>query len=104
MSLLQRLLEVPLPLDPIHYLLGLPFPGIGKLSNKLVSYILLAAKRTIQMHWLTSTPPCQTQLLHAVSEIRRIEYMTALVDDAIIRFNKIWDPWDKSEYGSPPMS
>lgn len=38
MSLLQRLLEVPLPLDLIHNLLGLPLPSIEKLLNKLVSF------------------------------------------------------------------
>lgn len=93
--------EFSLPLDPLHYLLGLPFPGIGKSSNKLASYILLAA---IPIHWLSSTPPSQDQLLKVISEIRRMEHMTALVEDVGIRFNKIWDIWDRSEFGSPPES
>lgn len=97
MSLPQRLFESPLPLDPLHLLVGLPFPGLGKNFNKLASYILLAAKRVIPMCWLASIPPSQEQLLNAIAKIHRMEHMTALIEGAIDRFDRVWDLWDKSE-------
>lgn len=95
MSLLQRIFEHSLLLDPLHLLLGLPFSGLGKASNKLASYILLAAKRVIPMCWLSPTPPSQDQFLQIIAKIHRMEHMTAQVD-AVDRFDRIWDLWDKS--------
>lgn len=45
MILIQKVVDVSLPLDPLHYLLGLPFSGITKKGSRLISYTLLAAKR-----------------------------------------------------------
>lgn len=56
MSLNQRLLHHSLLMDPLHCLMGLPFPGIGKSLNKLASFILLAGKRTIPLHYLSTMP------------------------------------------------
>lgn len=101
MQLIQRVVDVSLPLDPLHYLLGLPFSGITKRSNMLISYILLAAKRIIPLCWLSNSPPPWSRFLQLIAEIRRMEYLTASVHDSILQFNKIWDPWDQSEYGRP---
>lgn len=59
----QSLLKMDLPLDPAHYLLGLPIPGVLKHAKKLISFILLAAKRVIPTGWLFSNPPTQSQLV-----------------------------------------
>lgn len=101
-SLLQRVLDNSFPLDLLHYLLGLPFPGIGKPLNKLASFILLAAKKMMTLHWLSPTPSSQVQLLKVILEICRLEYMTASMVDAATQFNRIWDAADSSEFGSPP--
>lgn len=56
-TLLEKLLEVPIPLNPMHLILGLPFSGIHKTKRRLMSFILLAAKRTIPGLWLSTPPP-----------------------------------------------
>lgn len=95
---LQSITGLHLPFDPIHYLLGLPFPGISKPTKRLISYILLAAKRVIPVCWLSTTPPSHLQFLQTVAEIRRMEFLTAMVHDLVSQFNKIWEPWDQSQY------
>lgn len=40
---LQNLFEINLPLNPINFLLGLPFPELPKYAQKLAGFILLAA-------------------------------------------------------------
>lgn len=41
-SLLQSLLGTSVPLDPVHYLLGLPVPGTSKHARSLATFVLLA--------------------------------------------------------------
>lgn len=79
MQTLQNVTDLTLPLDPIHYLLGLPCPGIPKPTIRLISYILLAAKRAIPMCWLSTTPPSHLQFLQIIAEIRKMEFLTAKV-------------------------
>lgn len=81
-SVLQSVLEMDLTKDPVHYLLDLPVPGIPKYANKLLLYILLAAKRVIPTHWLSSNTPTQAQLILAITQIRRMEHMTAVIHDS----------------------
>lgn len=100
MPLLQWIFESPLPLDPLHLLLGLPFPGLGRALNNFASLILLAAKRVILMCCLSPFPPSHDQFLQVIGETRRMEHMKALEEDAFDRFNRVWDLWDKSEFGS----
>lgn len=102
---LQDLLEINLLLDPIYYLLGLPFPGISKLTQKLAAFILLAAKRAIPLRWLSSSPPTLSQALQILEQIRRMEHLTEAVHDSLPQFLKILDLWDHSElkHGAIPI-
>lgn len=84
MLLIQRMADVSLPLDPLYYLLGLPFSGIAKKDNRLISYILLAAKRLIPLCWLSDTTPPWSRFLQLVAEIRKMEYLMASVHDTIL--------------------
>lgn len=95
-SVLQQISDSPIPLDPVHLLLGLPIPGLGKALNKLASYVLLAAKRAIPACWLSTSPPTQAQLIQAINDICRMEHMTAMVEDTVESFDRIWGPWDRS--------
>lgn len=97
MSILQTLTNTSLPLDPLHYLLGLPFPGLQKTIKKHISYILLAAQRVIPMCWLSRDTPAPFLLLNTITEICKMEYLTASVSDTILKFNKIWELWDLSK-------
>lgn len=87
--LLQKVVGLPLSLDPIQCLLGLPFLGKDKPVRRLIIYILLAAKRTIPLYWLSTAPPSQQHLLQLIAEMRRMEYLTATVHEAVPHFNKI---------------
>lgn len=64
MFMLQRLLDLPLLLDPIHYLLGLPFSDIGKPMNKLVLYILFCEWST---WWLWLMMQCLSSIRYEIS-------------------------------------
>lgn len=101
MLLLQKVVDLPLPLDPIHYVLGSSLSGIAKHIKQLISYILLAAKRDILLYWLSNIPPLWSRFLQLITDIRRMEYLTATVHDTIPQFNKIWEQWNRSEFGSP---
>lgn len=41
-NLLQKVLDIPIPLKPMNFLLGLPFPGITKAARRLLAFILLS--------------------------------------------------------------
>lgn len=76
---LQGLFETSLPLDPIHYLVDLPFPGILRHTQKFAAFILLVAKRAIPLRWLSPFPPSLPQVLQILDQIRRMEHLTAIV-------------------------
>lgn len=101
MSILQTVGNTSLPLDPLHYLLGLPFPGIKKATK---FYILLGARRVIPMSWLSRDLPTLSMFLNTIIEIGRMEYLTASATKTIQKFNKIWELWDTSEYGVAPST
>lgn len=101
MLLIQKVVDVSLLLDTLNYFLGLPFPGITKQDNRLIAYILLAAKWLIPLFGLSHSPPHWSRFLQLIAEIRGMEYMTASVHDSIPQFNKIWELWDQSEFGTP---
>lgn len=103
-TVLQKLLGVPIPLNPMHYILGLPVPGIHKSKRKLMSFILLAAKRTIPKLCLFSSSPTLTQTLSILMDIWRMEHPSAVVDDSISKFSQTWQSWDESEYSSETYS
>ena len=99
-ALLGKVLGVPIPLHPLYLLLGLPLPKTPKTLRKLMAFILLAAKRAIPQCWLTNVPPSFTQFLAAVTDIRRMERLTAVIEDSLASFDAIWEKWDSSEYNS----
>lgn len=80
---LLQTLSTPIPLNPMHFLLGLPLPVISKASGKLMSFILLAAKRTIPRHWLSTSPPTFHHLLSIMADICGMEHLTAKIEDTL---------------------
>lgn len=84
----------------MHYLLGPPFPGVSKTLCRLMSFILLAAKRVTPRLWLSTSPPTLPQLLTTMADIRRMEHLTAVVEGTEQKFSKTWSAWDEFMYGS----
>ena len=99
-KLLEDLVEAPVTLTPMICLVGLPFPGVPKALRRLISFILLAAKRVIPRLWLSSSPPTIPQLLSTVADIRKMEQLTATVEGTEDKFSDTWSVWDDSVYGS----
>ena len=99
-ALLGKVLGIPIPLHPLYLLLGLPLPKTPKPLRKLMAFILLAAKRAIPECWLSNVPPSFTQFLTATIDIRRMERLTAVIEDSLTSFDAIWEKWDSSEYNS----
>lgn len=99
MSMLLTLSDTSLPLDPLHYLLGLPFLGLKKTTKWVLSYILLGARRVIPVSWLSRDPPTRTRL-----EICKMVDLTASATVTIPKLNKIGELWDTSKYGVDPAT
>lgn len=99
-KVLEKLMGVSIPLNPMHYILGLPVPGIHKFKRRLMSFVLLAAKRTTPKLWLSTASPTLIQTLTIISDIRRMEHLTAIVEGSSHTFLKIWKSWDDYDYGS----
>lgn len=78
MLLLQKVVDLPLLLDPIHCLLGLPFSGVAKPIKRLISDILLAAKRVIPLYWLSNIPALWSRFLQLIADIQRMKYLLPL--------------------------
>lgn len=99
--------------------LSIPFSSTGSVTSpsgspllwpdesfKQISLLYLASRQVSYPYLLVVPhhPPSQDQFLQAIAEIRRMEHMTAQVDDAVDRFDRVWDLWDKSEYGITPLN
>lgn len=96
LTLLQNLLNATMPLNPIHYLLGLPFLCITKTARRLITFILLAAKRVVPCCWLSTSPQTRSQLLSTLANICKMQHLIELNDDLMPRCNKtceVWDDW-----------
>lgn len=89
-NVLELVLEVSLPHDPLHYLLS-----ISKSYKKLSAHILTAARRLIPHYWKSTETSSQSQLILVIAEVGVMEYLTALLRDSIKFFHKIWNFWDK---------
>lgn len=88
---LHKLLTNNLPLDPDYYLIGLPFPGIPRHTQKWTAFILLAARRAIPLKWLSPSPPTLQQDLQILEQNHRMEHLTAVVNYTLPKFSNICD-------------
>lgn len=95
---LEMILNISIPFHPIHLLLGLLIPKMSKHHRKLMAFVLLAAKWAIPQCWLTKAPPTFAQFLNNTGDIRRMEHLTAIIEETLPSFDKTWEPWDASEY------
>ncbi|OCT58735.1 hypothetical protein XELAEV_18001694mg [Xenopus laevis] len=90
-----------IPLNPLVLVLGKRIPNINIPTQKLANSILTAARCTIAGKWKNTFPPTEADLLERVRYIRRMEQLTALRNDNVDNFNKIWYSWDIAQLGGP---
>ncbi|OCT80672.1 hypothetical protein XELAEV_18027486mg [Xenopus laevis] len=76
-------------LDPLIFLLGNKIPNLKNPAQKMANSILTAAARAI--------PPSERELLERIKYLCRMDYLTALKNDNIDLFDKVWGNWDARE-------
>ncbi|OCT76789.1 hypothetical protein XELAEV_18031992mg [Xenopus laevis] len=80
--------------------LGFPGKRVPSLKNpmqKLVNALLTGARCAIVGKWKCTHPPSETDFLERVCFIRRMEYLTALRNDTVDSFDRIWSTWDSTQ-------
>lgn len=65
-SLLTSLLGKAIPLHTLIYLLGLPPKGIMKMTSRLMSHVLTAARCLIPKRWKSVLPPAAWNLYRGI--------------------------------------
>lgn len=92
-SLLQSIFDVGMLLDPKIFLLGLPPATFSKISNKLLAHVLTAARCLVALKWKKRESPSLSKLHSRIRDVKRMEYLTASLNDTLDKHNRIWEPW-----------
>ncbi|OCT72142.1 hypothetical protein XELAEV_18035108mg [Xenopus laevis] len=82
---LQRVLLLDVQPDPLVFILGKRVPNLKNPMQKLVNALLTGARCAI------------VDFLERVRFIRRMEYLTALHNDTVDSFDRIWSAWDSTQ-------
>lgn len=93
-SLIFDVLGLRVPLDPMLFLLNVTNTTIPRFSMKMMLHILTAARCLIARFWRRLVPPGSIDLVARIKDVRTMEYMTALLDNKLDLFHKIWSLWD----------
>ena len=91
-NFIYSLTQVNLVKSPLHALLGRPVEGTTKHLRKLIAFIFVAARITIAKSWRSPTVPF-CLLKSKLSWIMVNERMSAILNDRVAVFDKVWDPW-----------
>lgn len=92
-SLLQSIFDTGVLLDPRIFLLGLPPTTFSKASKKLLAHVLTAARCLVSLKWKKRETPSLTELHSRIRDVKRMEYLTASLNDTLEKHNRIWKPW-----------
>lgn len=92
-SLLGSILDAGVPFDPKVFLLGLPPTSLLKRSKKLLSHILTAARCLVALKWKQREPPSISELHSRIRDVKRMEYLTASLNNDLEKHNQIWELW-----------
>lgn len=92
-SLLRSIFDTEVPLDPKTFVLGLPPISLSKRSKKLVSHILTGARCLVALKWKQREPPSLSELHSRIRDVKRMEYLTASINDTLEKHNRKWKLW-----------
>uniref|UniRef100_A0A8C5LY10 Reverse transcriptase domain-containing protein n=1 Tax=Leptobrachium leishanense TaxID=445787 RepID=A0A8C5LY10_9ANUR len=92
--LLSTVFQRAILLDPWDFLLSRPKSNLTNPEQALLRCILLAARRSLASHWLSDVVPSMTMVKAKVSDVRLLEYLTAMVRQTLPKFEKTWHLWD----------
>lgn len=93
-TLFQEVLGIQFSLDPQLFLLNVSERALPKYSTKLLLHIHTAARCLIALFWKRDSAPTLIDLIARIKSIRTMEYLTALCNNQIDHFSKMWSLWD----------
>lgn len=95
----SKALEISISPDPALALLNLKPPELTRTQFQLLIHLITAAKQTIAKAWKTQSLVV-AEAKHRINRALIFAKMTAIEDNNIEKYNKIWRPWVK-HYLSP---
>lgn len=99
-NFIYTLTQVNLVKSPKQALLGGRVERVSKPQRRLITFIFISAKIIIAKSWKTAALPF-AQLKHKLSWIMLNERMTAILQDKMQMYKKVWDPWVEYLAGDP---
>lgn len=90
---ITQCLSIDLPMEPIHFILGIvPEDFLEDSQIKLLRTLLLIANKVITASWLRPQPPTIAQWRDRVQEVYQMEYTTAVLHLKLETFINNWSP------------
>lgn len=96
-SLVHSIFGSWVPFDPKMFLLGLPPPSFSQSSKKLLAQVLTAGRCLIALKWKRREPPSLFELHSRIRDVKRMEYLTASLNNTLDTHNQVWELWDMLE-------
>ena len=94
---------VPIELNPMCLLLGLPDGHITNTKHKrLFNLLTFAAKKNVLMFWIKDVAPTKKSWHNLVMECIPTEYISCMLHSSVDAFQKVWLPY--LDYIGPTLS
>uniref|UniRef100_A0A8C5QNH5 Reverse transcriptase domain-containing protein n=1 Tax=Leptobrachium leishanense TaxID=445787 RepID=A0A8C5QNH5_9ANUR len=93
-TLLEQVFGTRVPKDPWTYLFANPVPDFTMHHNRLLSKILLAARKAVAESWRSPRLPPQRRLLQIMDHIQLMDELSAKVHHTMPAYRKVWDAWE----------
>ena len=93
-SELSSIFGVPIDLNPMCLLLGLPDGHLRKTEHKrLFNLLAFAARKNILLFWIKDVAPCKKSWHNIIMDCIPCEYITCMLKSRLDVFYKTWDPY-----------
>lgn len=100
----KAILEIDLPLVPVHFLFHLPTILMAKYKKSALPHLLNAEKRLIQIHWKGTYVPNHGDWVRRVTDIMEAEQWIATCRNRRDHFEAVWEPWKTYIAGTQTVS
>ena len=91
---LSAIFSVPIELNPMCLLLGLPDNRLRRVEHKrLFNLLTFAARKNILLFWINDAAPCKKSWHNIIMDFIPCEYITCMLHSKLDTFYKIWDPY-----------
>uniref|UniRef100_A0A8C5MEC2 Reverse transcriptase domain-containing protein n=1 Tax=Leptobrachium leishanense TaxID=445787 RepID=A0A8C5MEC2_9ANUR len=93
-ALVEQIFGSGVPKDPWMYLFANPVPDFTIHHNRLLSKILLAARKAVAESWRSPRLPPQRRILQIMEHIQLMDELSAKLHHTLPVYQKVWDVWD----------